>query len=181
VRTSARCLLSVACLASAGCLEFGKVDDAKQPGDALGTFDVTATLEQSTCGDGLLASPESWHFQVKLSRFQHDLYWLNGREAIVGSIGKDGRSFSFDTRVDVDIPPEEGGDPECRIRREDSASGKLSADDADVESFEGDLSYRYGIIGDASCDSFLLTPGAPTRLPCTIGYTMSAARSAPAD
>jgi hypothetical protein len=178
VRTSVRCLLSVACLAGAGCLEFGKVSDAKQPGDALGTFDVTAKLEQSTCGEGLLGSPESWRFQVKLSRFEHDLYWLNGREAIVGSIGKDGRSFSFDTRVDVDIPPEEGGDAECRIRREDSASGKLSDDGADVETFDGNLAYRYGIIEDSSCESFLLTPGAPTRLPCTISYTMSAARSA---
>jgi hypothetical protein len=177
VRNSIRCLLSVACLTSSGCLEFGKVDDAKQPGDLLGTYDVNAKLEQSTCGSGAFGSSESWRFQVKLSRFEHDLYWLNGREAIVGSIGKDGRTFSFDSRVDVDIPPEESGDAECRIRREDSATGKLSEDGVDVETFAGELSFRYGIIGDASCEGFLLTPGAPARLPCTIAYTMTATRS----
>jgi hypothetical protein len=177
VRTIIRCLLALACLASSGCLEFGNVDDAKQPGDLLGTYDVSATLEQSTCGSGAFGSTESWRFQVKLSRFENDLYWLNGREAIVGSIGKDGRAFSFDSRVDVDIPPEESGDAECRIRREDSASGKLSADGIDVETFEGELSFRYGIVGDASCDGFLLTPGAPARLPCTIGYAMEADRA----
>jgi hypothetical protein len=176
VRTCAHFLLAVACLANGGCLEFGKVDDAKEPGDALGTFDVSAEREEATCGDGAFGSPESWRFQVKLSRFEHDLYWLNGREAIVGSIGKDGRSFSFDTRVDVDIPVEEGGDPECRIRREDSASGKLSDDGVDVETFEGDLSFRYSIIEDSTCESFLVTPGAPARLPCRITYTMSASR-----
>jgi hypothetical protein len=177
VRTSLRCLLSVACLASSGCLEFGKVDDAKQPGDLLGTYDVSAKLEQSTCGSGAFGSVESWRFQVKLSRFESDLYWLNGREAIVGGIGKDGRTFSFDSRVDVDIPPEESGDAECRIRREDSATGKLSDDGVDVETFEGELSFRYGIISDASCEGFLLSPGAPARHPCAIGYTMTAARA----
>jgi hypothetical protein len=177
VRTHVRVPLLLACLASSGCLEFGKVDDAKQPGDLLGTYDVAATLEQSTCGNGAFGSTESWRFQVKLSRFQRDLYWLNGREAIVGSIGKDDRSFSFDSRVDVDIPPEETGDAECRIRREDSATGKLSDDGIDVEEFEGELSFRYSIIDDASCEGFLLSPGAPTRLPCTIAYTMQAERS----
>lgn len=177
MRTCVRVLLPVACLSSSGCLEFGKVDDAKQPGDLLGTYDVSAKLEQSTCGDGALGAVETWRFQIKLSRYENDLYWLNGREAIVGSIGKDGRSFSFDSRVEVDIPPEESGDAECRIRREDSATGKLSDDATDVEEFEGELSFRYGLVADSSCDGFLLSPGAPARLPCTIGYTMSARRS----
>jgi hypothetical protein len=170
-------LVPLACLGSSGCLEFGKVDDAKQPGDLLGTYEVTAELAQSTCGTGAFGSTERWRFQVKLSRYERDLYWLNGREAIVGSIGKDDRSFSFDSRVDVDIPPEESGDAECRIRREDSASGKLSDEGVDVEEFDGELSFRYGIIDDSSCEGFLLSPGAPARLPCTIGYTMSAVRS----
>jgi hypothetical protein len=177
VRISVRCAVLVAWFTTSGCLEFGKVDDAKQPGDLLGTYDVSASLEQATCGSGAFGSTESWRFQVKLSRFESDLYWLNGREAIVGSIGKDGRTFSFDSRVDVDIPPEESGDAECRIRREDSATGKLSADGIDVETFEGELSFRYGIAGDSNCDGFLLTPGAPARLPCTIGYTMTGARA----
>lgn len=177
MRAHLRVPLLLVCLASGGCLEFGKVDDAKQPGDLLGTYDVTAKLEQSTCGNGAFGSTESWRFQVKLSRLESDLYWLNGREAIVGSIGKDDRSFSFDSRVDVDIPPEESGDAECRIRREDTASGKLSDDGTDVEEFDGELSFRYSIIDDASCEGFLLSPGAPARLPCTLSYTMQATRS----
>jgi hypothetical protein len=177
-----RCLVVALTLAPVltGCLEFGKVDDAKAPGDMLGTFDVTAELDQSTCGEGALGSTDDWRFQVKLSRFQHDLYWLNGREAIVGSIGKDGRSFSFETRVDVDIPVEQGGDPACRIERSDAAAGKLSDDDATVESFEGTLSFTYRAEDVLDCEPWLLTPGAPARLPCTISYEMRA-KVVPAD
>ena len=163
-----------------GCLEFGKVDDAKAPGDLLGTYDVAAELDQSTCGEGALGSSDDWRFQVKLSRFAHDLYWLNGREAIVGSIGKDGRSFSFETRVEVDIPVEEGGDPECRIERSDTATGKLSDDDTSVEGFEGSLSFTYRAKDALGCEPWLLTPGAPARLPCTITYEMNA-KVIPAD
>jgi hypothetical protein len=172
--------LLAASLLTSGCLEFGKVDDAKVPGDLLGTFDVSATRIESSCGDGALASSESWRFQVKLSRFQRDLYWLNGREAIVGTIGKDGRSFTFETRVSVAIPLEEGGDPECRISRDDRAEGTLSDDDATVESFQGTLEFSYRIEEGSSCESFLLTPDAPARLPCAFTYDMKATRL-PAD
>jgi hypothetical protein len=74
------------------------------------------------------------------------------------------------------------GNPEVTvsIRREDAASGKLSDDGVDVESFEGELSFRYGIISDTTCEGFLLVPGAPARLPCTIGYVMAGKRT-PAD
>jgi len=159
-----------------GCMEWGKVDDAKQPGDLLGTYDVAASLDQSSCGPGILGASEKWRFQVKLSRFQHDLYWLNGREAIVGSIAKDGRSFVFESGIEVDIPVEQGGDPECRIARDDVAEGKLSDDSTSVESFEGTLSFSYRPLDASVCESWLLTPDAPARLPCSIAYSMDATR-----
>ncbi len=169
--------LLVLALGASGCLNWGKVDDAKVPGDLLGTYDVSAKLERSTCGDGILGASDAWRFQVKLSRFENDLYWLNGREAIVGSIERDGRSFSFESGVQVPIPPEAGGDPDCTVRRDDHASGKLSNEGVNVESFEGSLTFSYRALDAASCESWLLTPDAPARLPCDIEYQMSAERS----
>src|SRR5687768_6334338 len=118
-----------------GCLEFGKVDDAKAPGDLLGVYSVVGSLDDTTCGAGALAAEDPWSFDVKLSRYQRDLYWLNGREAIVGDIDKDGRSFSFDTRIEIEVQAALRGHPGCVISRVDRARGELSADDTDVETF----------------------------------------------
>ena len=178
MRRSLPAFVTTLAVFATGCLEFGKVDDAKQPGDLLGVYNVAARLEQSSCGPGILGASESWHFQVKLSRFAHDLYWLNGREAIVGSIAKDGRSFSFETGIEVDIPVDQGGDPDCRIARDDIAEGKLSDDGTAVESFEGTLSFSYHPLDASTCESWLLTPDAPARLPCSIAYSMDATRVA---
>lgn len=158
-----------------GCLEFGKVDDAKAPGDLLGVYAVTGTLDETTCGSGALRAEDPWSFDVKLSRYQRDLYWLNGREAIVGDLEKDGVSFSFDTRIETTVEAALRGRPGCVISRSDRARGELSADDSDVESFEGSLSFDFSAVPGSDCSDWMVAEAVP-ELPCSVDYDLSAER-----
>jgi hypothetical protein len=168
----------VVCLALGGCLNFRKVDDAKAPGDMLGVFQVQGELKDSSCGDGALGAPKSWSFEVKLSRFENDLYWLNGRETIVGDIASDGRTFSIESAVEVTVSEPGRGKPGCKVHRTDDAEGKLSDAGSDVKSFDGTLAYTYVAVADTDCSDWIGTEGAVTALPCSIRYAIQGDRSA---
>jgi len=164
------------CFVACGCLDFGQVEDAKAPGDMLGIFAVESKLKESTCGDDALGAGERWDFDVKLSRSDRDLYWLNGREAIVGSIESDGRSFSFETRIEQEITASKPGRPGCSVARDDMATGRLSDSGSEVDSFTGSLRFRFRALDGSNCSSWIGTEGAVTALPCAITYAMDAER-----
>lgn len=161
--------------ACSGCLKFGKVDDAKVPGDLLGTYAVEGTLTESNCGEGL-GAPNDWKFDVKLSRFHDDLYWLNGHEVIPGSIEPDGVSFAFDTRVEAEALPAGRGHDACVLSRADRADGTLSSDDLDVESFEATLSFEYSPTEGSDCEALIGAEGGLAGLPCSLSYDLSGTR-----
>ena len=169
-------LLSVAALC-AGC-NFGKVEDAKIPGELLGTYDVSGTLNESSCGEGALGSTSSWDFDVKLSRFHEDIYWINGREVISGGIEPDGVSFSFATRVEGEIIPAGRGRPGCTLSRADRADGRLSSETLDVESFEATLTFAYSAVEGTECEEWIGTPEAVSTLPCSMEYDLAGSRKA---
>jgi len=162
----------------AGCLNFRKVDDAKAPGDMLGVFQVQGELKDSSCGEGALGATNAWTFEVKLSRFENDLYWLNGRETIVGDIASDGRTFSIKSEVEVTVSEPGRGKKGCKVLRTDDAEGLLSDSGSDVESFDGTLGYGYAIVSGSDCSDWVGTPGAVTLLPCTMRYDILGERSA---
>ena len=164
------------CFVASGCLEFGKVDDAKAPGDMLGIFEVDSKLKESTCGDDALGGGDRWTFDVKLSRSDNDLFWLNGREAIVGDIESDGRSFSFQTRIEQEIRAAKPGHPGCVVARDDIATGRLSDSGSDVDGFTGTLRFRFRPTDGSDCASWIGTAGAVSALPCSISYSMDAER-----
>lgn len=168
----------VACLALTSCLDFGKVDDAKAPGDMLGMYQVSGNLDSSTCGEGALGAGDTWNFQVKLTRFANDIYWLNGQETLVGDIASDGRSFSIQSGVEVKVSSPGGARKGCVIDRRDEAEGKLSDSGDDVESFRGSMSYRYDLGAGSDCTDWLGTEGAVDVLPCTISYSLKGERTA---
>lgn len=150
--------------------------DPKIPGDELGTYDVVATLESSTCGPGALGSKDVWQFQVKLSRDGQVLYWLNGAEAISGSVASDGTSFAFDSRVLVEAIPPGKGQAGCNISRIDSGSGTLSSSTLDVASFSGHLRYGFQPTNGSECEALLGVEGGFYALPCEMDYGISATR-----
>lgn len=178
--TRARCILfCVACLAN-GCVaptdQAGEQAEGEQnphePGDALGSFAVTGKLGDDSCGAESLNAPLTWNFQVKLSRQGSTLYWLNGREAIVGDIDKSGR-FSFETHLDLPLAEKRGAAKGCTIVRRDTASGTLSSSG---EVLSGKLKYAYDATSDSECAEFVTgTSGAPLALPCSMTYALNGA------
>lgn len=177
VRTCALCVSFLGACLAWGCLQVGEqtedAQDSRQPGEQLGFYAVTGRLREDTCGAANLSAPTQWSFEVKLSRAGSTLYWLNGREAIVGDIDKTG-SFSFDTRVDMPLSRPHGAVKGCTMTRRDSATGALTRADA---AFAGDLSYSYAAAVDSECSEFATgAAGLPLALPCTLTYSLSGTR-----
>jgi len=171
-----RPLLAAWLVVVAGCNGNGK--DPKLPGDSLGTFRVAATLDSSSCGAGALGSSDVWEFDVGLSRRDQNLYWLNGEEAIPGSIAADGVSFAFDTRVAVVVEPAGKGRLGCTVWRSDQASGTLGAATTDVVSFDGRLRFQYAAQATSDCSELIGVEGGFLGLPCEMAYELSGARIA---
>jgi hypothetical protein len=149
--------------------------DPHQPGEAVGFFSVIGKLGDDTCGAESLSAPQTWTFQVKLSREGSTLYWLNGREAIIGDIDSSGR-FGFETHLDLPLAEKHGAAKGCTIVRRDSASGTLASSS---ESLKGELSYAYEATSDSDCSEFTLTTGTsglPLALPCSMSYALTGAR-----
>ena len=176
VVTRARSFLFVAAFAACGCVAPGEQEldnqDPHQPGDELGSFAITGKLGADDCGADALNAPQTWSFQVKLSREGTTLYWLNGREAIVGDIDKSGR-FAFQTHLDLPLAEKHGAAKGCTIVRRDSASGTLASASA---SLAGKLTYAYDATSDSDCSEFITgTNGSPVALPCSMTYALTGA------
>jgi len=124
-----------------------------------------------------------WQFDVKLSRESHTLYWLNGAEAIPGTIAKDNVSFDFESGVEVTLQAPRGVRPGCIIQRSDAASGKLSSSStSDVRRFTAEMSFSYADKNSADhrseCAAFVGVEDGFSALPCRVSYTLKAERTA---
>lgn len=179
MRSSTRAfwLLSLGAWLSCGCLDQqGETEqqDPKAPGEVLGFFSLSGGLAEDSCGAEGLGAPEEWSFQVKLSRKSDTLYWLNGKEGIVGDIDDEGQ-FSFETRVDTKLAERRGAAKGCTIMRRDSAAGTL---DEDQSSLKVRLSYAYAQTADSDCAEFLVgILGMPQALPCRMSYALAGPRT----
>ncbi len=146
------------------------------PGDFLGDFDVEAALVRSSCGPGALGAPDHWEFEIRLSRLDAELFWVNGQEVIAGSIDDKAGRFDFETRVLVAVEPPDPPDPGCSVNRFDAAEGTIKGADLDIRAFSGSLSYRYSPTEDSDCFDLLLA-GTLAELPCAITYRMEGKRT----
>jgi hypothetical protein len=166
-----RTLIGLVLLSAAGC---SGNKDSKIPGDELGTYQVVAQLDSSTCGPGALGSKDLWEFEVKLSQDGRDLYWLNGSEPVAGSLASDGVSFGFDSHTVVTPIPAGKGHPGCAIARTDSGTGKLSSAAPPVAGFDGTLRYGFQPLAGSDCAALVAVEGGFHTLPCEISYAMKA-------
>jgi hypothetical protein len=167
------CAFSFLC---AGCVGHGQ--DAHEPGDRLGTYHVTGALMSDGCQAAVLGVTPNWAFDVKLSREADTLYWLNGEEAIPGTIAADGKSFDFVSGVQVTLEAAQGVHPGCIVDRSDAGNGKLSSSSTDVKSFSIELSFAYAQESGTQCAGFVGVEGGFAGLPCTVSYAMTAERTA---
>jgi hypothetical protein len=160
----------------AGCVGHGQ--DAHEPGERLGTFHATGNLTSDTCQAPLLGVTSQWQFDVKLSREADTLYWLNGEEAIPGTIASDGTNFDFQSGVDVTLQAAQGAQPGCIILRSDTANGVLSSSTTDVSSFSVDMSFGYAAEAGTECAGWVGVQGGFSALPCSVSYSLTAERTA---
>lgn len=175
-------LAVAASLAALGC----SGSDPYKPGEAIGTFHVTAALASSTCG----AVPNPWEFDVRLRHDGSTLYWVQGGAPVAGAVGTDARavlrSGVTDTVREADPRTRLAA---CSILRQDtldvvlSDAAKAPAKDlALVTSLAGTIAYAFtptegsdctdqvAAAGDASGDGF-------AALPCTVQYSLSAVKT----
>jgi hypothetical protein len=156
----------------------GRGQDAHEPGDRLGTYHASGALQSDTCQAAVLGVTANWAFDVKLSRQDDTLYWLNGEEAIPGSIAADGKSFDFASGVLVTLAAAQGVNPGCTIERTDAATGKLSSSGTDVKSFTADMSFVYAAQSGSECAGFVGVDQGFAGLPCKVSYRLTGKRSA---
>ena len=170
------CAILLLCPVCVGCVGHGQ--DAYEPGDRLGTFHATGTLTSDTCQAALLGDTAQWAFDVKLSREGNTLYWLNGEEAIPGSIASDGTTFDFESGVEVTLQAAQGAQPACTMDRSDTANGVLASSTTDVPSFTVEMSFGYAVAAGSQCAGWVGVQGGFATLPCAVSYNLTAARTA---
>ena len=151
-------------------------EDATLPGEPLGTFEVAASLEESTCGDGALAAPRDWEFEVQLSRDRGYLFWLNGEAPIEGKVDSDGE-FSIESGSRYKLTEEDPISPGCTVLRADLAEGVLPEGD-EPTSFSGTLRYDYTVENGKDCSTLIGIPEGFQALPCRVEYEFEAERTA---
>jgi hypothetical protein len=171
-----RLVASCAFLSLCSCLGHGQ--DAHEPGAALGTYHLTGTLVSDTCKAAVLGVTSDWQFDVKLSREGDTLYWLNGQEAIPGTIASDGKTFDFESGVAVTLQTAQGAELGCVVDRSDAANGKLSSSSTDVSKFSVHMSFAYSQESGTQCAGFVGVEGGFAGLPCAVSYALSAERTA---
>jgi hypothetical protein len=167
-------LLVVLGLSSSAC---GQGGHGGVPGEELGTYGVVGQLTSSSCGENALGAVDPWQFEVRLSRADRELFWLNGREAIAGRLETDGVSFGFETRVEVEALPAERGQKACVVSRSDRAHGVLSASSGDVLAFTGALEFSYTAVDGFDCSPLVGVSGGFEKLPCSMAYGLEAMRT----
>jgi hypothetical protein len=166
-------------LAAAGCVEAFGDKNPHEPGDALGTFHITAKQTQNSCGDGALGAPPVWEFDVKLSWAEDSIFWNSGGEVIPGTLSDDRASFEIASDVVMNMRTEaDAGKKPCSIARHDEAKGKLVAQGEGVASVSGTLSYAYTPTSGSDCTD-LVASEAPlfAALPCAMTYSFEAPRT----
>ncbi len=155
----------------------GRAQDAHEPGDRLGTYHLSGKLVNDSCQAAVLGVTNDWAFDVKLSRDGSTLYWINGEEAIPGTIQSDGKRFGFSSGVEVMLQAPKGSAPGCVILRGDNASGVLSSKTSDVESLDVDLDFTYSVKSGTQCAGYVGVQDGFAGLPCKVTYAMSGKRT----
>jgi hypothetical protein len=173
-------LLAIALLGIVGATASGCTGkDPYNPGTPLGTYHVVGKLLANECGaagsvDG--APPATWEFDVRLSRDQSTLYWVQGGLPVQGQLDAHAHAkmVSSDTRKIHDANPKQGV-AYCGITRSDGLDVTMNSDDA----FVGTLAYSFSASDGSDCTDQLSTAGgAFAALPCTTRYDLSGARTA---
>jgi len=140
------------------------------PGTQLGTFKVTGQSTANSCG---LGAPNPWTFDVQLSQSGSTVYWswMDGSAPLSGPVNAQSHASIQDSEAgnvdgtDASLGP-------CTLDRSDDLELDLEGG-----SFTGTVSYSFTPTAGANCSDQLAGSGGTFEtLPCTVTYTVTAAR-----
>jgi hypothetical protein len=186
---------------------FGNKDE-KTPGDPIGTYQLSAAVDDgSTCAELAALMPRPWKFSVQLRHDGATAYWISGSSPVSGTVDAAKGTFTFSTTeaIPVHDADKTKGLGACTMLRTDDFTGTLSsglpAGDAGASDEPASLtgSLRYGYVvqpgsdchdlvngGQTSVDPLAAWGGAQptqqqamfTTLPCYVRFDVTGTRAA---
>ena len=172
-RSAAGLMLLMLCMSGCDLLD----EDTSVPGNYIGTFEVNATLTDSTCGQGTLAAPGSTDFEVQFSKDKDCFYWTTGTDSVCGTLSSNDTTFAITTESATTVSEPTANHPGCVIWRQDVANGTWQANtDGDAfRAFSGSMSFAYAPGVGSQCSDILASIGVAV-LPCVSRYAISGTR-----
>ncbi|MBI2896860.1 MAG: hypothetical protein HYY06_25100 [Deltaproteobacteria bacterium] len=139
---------------------------SEYPGEPVGTYSVTASLDESTCGPGV-EGPEARDFEVELRRDGEVGYWIRPDGVLwMGTIDDQG-TYRF--RIEQTIQVRAGNEQvaPCVMEQVDEISGAAAG------SFSGTEALAIAASAGADCaDQMGITSGKFLDLPCQMRWDL---------
>jgi hypothetical protein len=153
------------------------------PGTLLGTYQVTAAAGTNTCG---LGAPSTYQFDVQISEATtptETLYWswLTNEPIASGPLaaaagGDPSLQATLTSSQSLDVDPTDAGPGPCTMVRDDTLVVTLGGGTPPA-SFAGTMGYAFSAASGADCsDQLAAAGGSYAALPCSVTYSISAAR-----
>jgi hypothetical protein len=139
--------------------------DIRRPGESLGFYAVSGTLQANSCGD----APSPWTFRVELRKETTPtpkLYWAQGDLPISSPLGTDGKASFAAESVHV-IRAATAKVAGCTVIRKDTVTLTL---DPTGSKFTGALGYAFSPGEGSECED--LSAAGISALPCSVGYAL---------
>jgi hypothetical protein len=143
--------------------------DAREPGEALGTFVVTGKLVATTCGK---ADP-TFRYEVRLSREGSTLYWLQGASPVSGSVDANAKLYMVaGAEAVVERPDTKAGIVGCTLHRTDTLAATLRGEP--ISAFDGAIVYKFETRSGDCAAQLEGAGGDYAEFPCTMTYDVNA-------
>lgn len=127
-------------------------------------FNVSATLESTTCGTGALDAEDSISFQVSLTRDDDMLTWYD----IDGDLEME--AVIIDDDVTVSGSQDYEVTDECSVRRRDTYEAALTGTGNNIEQVDGDIMFKFSQTSGTDCDALIGDSDGFDDLPCKMTY-----------
>jgi hypothetical protein len=170
MRPIAGLLSALPLLALAGCGDMFGGKDSKNPGDPIGTYALTASVDDnSTCAELAASAPRPWDFSISLRHTGSTGYFIAGGSPIKGSLDTKTGAFNFQTTQSIYVHDanKAKGLGACTLIRTDTFSGSFAGDpttDTGKATLKGSLRYGYVVATGSDCRD-LVTGGLASADP----------------
>ena len=159
------------------------------PGDPVGSYQVSATLEANSCGAAAVPAMDAFSFGVEIRRRDREAFWLRDDTPMVSGVftGDDQYRFAFDATVELVASDLDLGIAGCVLAQhevlrvtamEAPMEGATPMDDeetmaAQTVPLHGEHSIDFAPLAGSDCAPALAISGGPfAALPCSVIYAL---------